>query len=93
MTGKTGKKWVRIGDSPIIGARTYAANDCCAVSATGHGEHFIRAAVAHEIASLMRYRGMDVTQAADEVVMRQLLKKRRMSPIFRCGRRGAASRE
>ena len=51
--GMTGKKWGRIGDSPIIGAGTYAANDCCAVSATGHGEFFIRAIVAHEIASLM----------------------------------------
>jgi beta-aspartyl-peptidase (threonine type) len=72
--GMTGKKWGRVGDSPIIGAGTYAANDCCAVSATGHGEYFIRAAVAHEIASLMRYRGLDVQSAADEVVMRQLVK-------------------
>ncbi len=72
--GMTGKKWGRVGDSPIIGAGTYAANDCCAVSATGHGEFFIRAAVAHEIASLMRYRGLDVEAAADEVVMRQLVK-------------------
>ncbi len=72
--GMTGKKWGRVGDSPIIGAGTYAANDCCAVSATGHGEFFIRAAVAHEIASLMRYRGLDVQAAAQEVVMRQLVK-------------------
>ena len=72
--GMTGKRWGRVGDSPIIGAGTYAANDCCAVSATGHGEYFIRAAVAHEIASLMRYRGMSVRHAADEVVMRQLTK-------------------
>lgn len=72
--GMTGKRWGRVGDSPIIGAGTYAANDCCAVSATGHGEYFIRAAVAHEIASLMRYQGMSVRQAADEVVMRQLTK-------------------
>jgi beta-aspartyl-peptidase (threonine type) len=72
--GMTGKKWGRVGDSPIIGAGTYAANDCCAVSATGHGEFFIRAAVAHEIASLMRYRGLDVEAAAEEVVMRQLVK-------------------
>jgi len=72
--GMTGKKWGRVGDSPIIGAGTYAANDCCAVSATGHGEYFIRATVAHEIASLMRYRGLDVQAAADEVVMRQLVK-------------------
>jgi beta-aspartyl-peptidase (threonine type) len=71
--GMTGKRWGRVGDSPIIGAGTYAANDCCAVSATGHGEFFIRAAVAHEIASLMRYRGLDVTAAADDVVMRQLV--------------------
>ena len=50
--GMTAKRWGRVGDSPIIGAGTYAANDCCAVSATGHGEFFIRAAVAHEIASI-----------------------------------------
>jgi L-asparaginase / beta-aspartyl-peptidase len=72
--GMTGKKWGRVGDSPIIGAGTYAANDCCAVSATGHGEYFIRVAVAHEIASLMRYRGLGVEAAAEEVVMRQLVK-------------------
>ncbi len=72
--GMTGKKWGRVGDSPIIGAGTYAANDCCAVSATGHGEYFIRAAVAHEIASLMRYRGMGVEEAASEVVMNQLVR-------------------
>ena len=72
--GTTGKRYGRVGDSPIIGAGTYAANDCCAVSATGHGEYFIRAAVAHEIASLMRYRGLDVAAAADEVVMRQLVR-------------------
>jgi len=70
--GMTGKKWGRVGDSPIIGAGTYAANDCCAVSATGHGEYFIRAAAAHEIASLMRYRGLGVVEAAEDVVMRQL---------------------
>ena len=58
--GMTAKRWGRVGDSPIIGAGTYAANDCCAVSATGHGEFFIRAAVAHEIASLVRYAGLDV---------------------------------
>jgi beta-aspartyl-peptidase (threonine type) len=70
--GMTGKKWGRVGDSPIIGAGTYAANDCCAVSATGHGEYFIRTAVAHEIAALMRYRGLGVVEAADDVVMQQL---------------------
>jgi L-asparaginase / beta-aspartyl-peptidase len=70
--GMTGKRWGRVGDSPVIGAGTYAANDCCAVSATGHGEFFIRATVAHEIASLMRYAGKGATEAADIVVQQQL---------------------
>jgi beta-aspartyl-peptidase (threonine type) len=69
--GLTGKRWGRIGDSPIIGAGTYAADDACAVSATGHGEYFIRLAAAHEIAALMRHRGLDVVAAAD-AVMRQI---------------------
>lgn len=86
--GMTGKRWGRVGDSPIIGAGTYAANDCCAVSATGHGEYFIRAAVAHEIASLMRYRGMSVRQAADEVVMRQLTKLGGAGGVIAIGRDG-----
>jgi beta-aspartyl-peptidase (threonine type) len=87
--GMTGKKWGRVGDSPIIGAGTYAANDCCAVSATGHGEYFIRAAVAHEIASLMRYRGLDVRQAADEVVTKQLVKIGGSGGVIAIGRDGA----
>jgi beta-aspartyl-peptidase (threonine type) len=72
--GMTGKRWGRIGDSPIIGAGTYAANNSCAVSATGHGESFIRATVAHEIASLVRYAGRDVVEAADIVVREQLIR-------------------
>lgn len=86
--GTTGKRYGRVGDSPIIGAGTYAANDCCAVSATGHGEYFIRAAVAHEIASLMRYRGLDVTAAADEVVMRQLVRLGGEGGVIAIGRDG-----
>jgi beta-aspartyl-peptidase (threonine type) len=86
--GMTGKKWGRVGDSPIIGAGTYAANDCCAVSATGHGEFFIRAAVAHEIASLIRYRGLDVEAAADEVVMRQLVRLGGSGGVIAVGRDG-----
>jgi beta-aspartyl-peptidase (threonine type) len=70
--GTTGKRWGRVGDSPIIGAGTYAANDSCAVSATGHGEYFIRATVAHEIASLIRYAGLDARAAAERVVHEQL---------------------
>ena len=86
--GMTGKKWGRIGDSPIIGSGTYAANDCCAVSATGHGEFFIRATVAHEIASLMRYKGLDVVQAADDVVMQQLVRMGGSGGVIAVGRNG-----
>jgi beta-aspartyl-peptidase (threonine type) len=86
--GMTGKRWGRVGDSPIIGAGTYAANDCCAVSATGHGEFFIRAAVAHEIASLVRYRGLSVAEAADEVVMGQLVKLGGSGGVIAIGRDG-----
>jgi beta-aspartyl-peptidase (threonine type) len=86
--GTTGKRWGRVGDSPLIGAGTYAANDCCAVSATGHGEFFIRAAVAHEIASLMRYRGLGVAEAADEVVMGQLVKLGGSGGVIAVGRDG-----
>ncbi len=70
--GMTNKQFGRVGDSPIIGAGTYADNESCAVSATGAGEFFIRWTVAHEIAALMKYRGMTVQQAADEVVMKTL---------------------
>ncbi len=86
--GMTGKKWGRVGDSPIIGAGTYAANDCCAVSATGHGEFFIRLAVAHEVASLVRYRGMDVRQATDDVVMNQLGRLGGTGGVIAIGRDG-----
>jgi len=86
--GMTGKKWGRVGDSPVIGAGTYAANDCCAVSATGHGEWFIRAVVAHEIASLVRYRGLDVAQAADQVVLRQLARMGGSGGVVAVGRDG-----
>jgi beta-aspartyl-peptidase (threonine type) len=70
--GTTGKRWGRVGDSPIIGAGTYASNQSCAVSATGTGEYFIRLSVAHEICSLVRYRGMSLQAAADEVIQKQL---------------------
>jgi beta-aspartyl-peptidase (threonine type) len=58
----------RVGDSPIIGAATYAANQSCAVSSTGVGEYFIRLAVAKEICALVQYRKMTVQQAADHVI-------------------------
>ncbi len=70
--GMTNKKFGRIGDSPIIGAGTYADNETCAISATGHGEYFIRAVVAHDIASLMRYKGLSLQAAAEAVIMKKL---------------------
>jgi beta-aspartyl-peptidase (threonine type) len=70
--GMTGKRYQRIGDSPIIGAGTYADDRSCAVSATGHGEVFIRLAVAHDICARMRYGGRSLTQAVREVVLGDL---------------------
>lgn len=66
--GLTGKRWNRIGDSPIIGAGTYADNRACAVSATGAGEFFIREGVAHEICARIRFAGETPQQAADTVM-------------------------
>jgi L-asparaginase / beta-aspartyl-peptidase len=70
--GMTGKRFQRIGDSPIIGAGTYADDRSCAVSATGHGEIFIRAAVAHDICARMRYGGRALGEAVREVIFGQL---------------------
>jgi beta-aspartyl-peptidase (threonine type) len=70
--GMTGKRYNRIGDSPIIGAGTYADDRSCAVSATGHGEVFIRAAVAHDICARMRFGGRTLSTAVREVVLEEL---------------------
>jgi beta-aspartyl-peptidase (threonine type) len=69
--GMTGKRWGRVGDVPVIGAGTYAANDC-AVSATGSGEYFIRLTVAREVCALHQYRGLTIQAAADEVIQKRL---------------------
>jgi L-asparaginase / beta-aspartyl-peptidase len=73
--GTTNKRWGRVGDSPIIGAGTYASNQSCAVSATGTGEYFIRNVVAHDICARMMYKGVSLQEAADEVVMDELVKQ------------------
>ena len=70
--GTTAKRWGRVGDSPIIGAGTYASNTSCAVSATGSGEYFIRLTVAREICALVEYKGLKLQSAADEVVRNRL---------------------
>lgn len=71
--GMTNKKYGRVGDSPIIAAGTWADNRSCGVSATGHGEYFIRAAVAHNICSRMRFGGMSLEQAGNEVIHGELV--------------------
>jgi len=79
--GMLNKQHGRVGDSPIIGAGTYADNNSCAVSCTGHGEYFIRYCVAHDIAVHMEYKGLSVQAAADAVIIGTLTK---------AGGRGAA---
>ena len=72
--GMTNKRYNRIGDSPIIGAGTYANNKTCAISCTGHGEFFIRSVVAYDISCLMEYAGLTLQEACDKVVMDKLVK-------------------
>jgi beta-aspartyl-peptidase (threonine type) len=71
--GTTAKRWNRVGDTPVIGAGTYASNQSCAVSGTGIGEYFIRLTVARTICALVQYKGMGLQAAADEVVQKQLV--------------------
>jgi beta-aspartyl-peptidase (threonine type) len=66
--GMTSKRFGRIGDSPVIGAGTFADNNSCAVSATGHGEYFIRYNVAADICARVQYQGKTIKQAGDEVI-------------------------
>lgn len=70
--GMTNKKWGRIGDTPIIGAGTYANNRTCGVSSTGWGEFFIRNVVAYDISALMEYKGWPLERAAKEVIQKKL---------------------
>lgn len=72
--GMTAKRFGRVGDSPIIGAGTYANNASCAVSATGHGEYFIRYHVAADICARVEYQGVSLQEAADTVVNQVLVK-------------------
>jgi beta-aspartyl-peptidase (threonine type) len=71
--GMTNKRWGRVGDSPIIGAGTYADNRSCAVSATGHGEYFIRATVARDICARVQYTGVSLAKSANQVVNKELV--------------------
>ncbi|MEI6020343.1 MAG: isoaspartyl peptidase/L-asparaginase [Bacteroidota bacterium] len=72
--GMTNKKYGRIGDTPVIGAGTYANNETCAISCTGHGEFFLRAVVAYDISCLMAYKNFSLKEACNKVVMDKLVK-------------------
>lgn len=70
--GMTNKRWGRIGDSPVIGAGTYANNETCAISCTGNGEAFLRAVAAHDVHALMAYKGLSLKEAVRVVVHEKL---------------------
>jgi beta-aspartyl-peptidase (threonine type) len=89
--GMTNKRWGRIGDSPIIGAGTYADNATCAVSATGSGEYFMRAVVAHEICARVRLAGVTAAEAAKDVVHGTLAKIGGDGGVIVVDRNGALS--
>jgi beta-aspartyl-peptidase (threonine type) len=88
-TGGTSLKMPgRVGDSPIIGAGTYANNDSCAVSATGTGEYFMRNVVASDICARVRYLHISLAQAADEVVMKELVAQHGDGGVIALDRQG-----
>jgi L-asparaginase / beta-aspartyl-peptidase len=72
--GMTNKRFGRIGDSPVVGAGTYANNKTCAISCTGHGEFFLRAVVAYDVSCLMEYKGLSLQEACNTVIKDKLLK-------------------
>jgi beta-aspartyl-peptidase (threonine type) len=86
--GMTNKRYGRVGDVPVIGAGTYADNATCAVSATGHGEYFIRNVVAYDISALMKYKDLSLEEAAREVVMNKLVEKGGEGGIIAIDREG-----
>ncbi|MGE5420176.1 MAG: isoaspartyl peptidase/L-asparaginase family protein [Chloroflexota bacterium] len=89
--GMTNKRYNRVGDAPIIGAGTYANNSTCAVSATGHGEFFIRWTVAHDISALMEYKGLSLDSAANLVVNGKLVKAGGSGGVISVDRNGSIS--
>ena len=91
--GMTNKRWGRIGDAPIIGAGTYANNASCAVSATGHGEYFIRSVVAYDVCALMEYKGYSLDRAASEVVKGKLVERGGEGGIIAVDRAGNVALE
>ncbi len=89
--GMSDKRYNRIGDAPIIGAGTYANNATCAVSATGHGEFFIRWTVAHDISALMEYKGLSLEDASNLVINDKLIKAGGSGGVICIDRKGNIS--
>lgn len=86
--GMANKRYGRVGDVPVIGAGTYADNETCAVSATGHGEFFIMAVVGHEIAAQIKHGGKSLPEAAEDVVMNQLVEMKGEGGVIGIDRNG-----
>ncbi|HSW67880.1 MAG TPA: isoaspartyl peptidase/L-asparaginase [Bacteroidales bacterium] len=86
--GMAMKRYGRVGDVPVIGAGTYANNNSCAVSATGHGEFFIRNVVSYDIAALMKYKGMPLKEAAHYVIMDKLAEQGGKGGVIAVDREG-----
>ncbi len=85
---RSNKRYGRVGDSPIIGAGTYASNETCAVSGTGQGEMFIRQVVAYDVAALMQYKRMSIEHATQEVIARKLTKAGGLGGVIAIDRSG-----
>lgn len=86
--GMNNKRYGRVGDSPIIGAGTYASNASCGISSTGHGEYFIRYTVAHDVCARVQYRSQTVQEAADAVVQNTLKQAGGQGGVIGMDRRG-----
>ena len=89
--GTVNKKYNRIGDSPLIGAGTYANNKTCAVSCTGHGEDFIKIVAAHTVSALMEYKRMKLSTAANEVIFKKLAEIKGRGGLIAIDRQGNIS--
>jgi beta-aspartyl-peptidase (threonine type) len=89
--GMNNKKFGRVGDSPIIGAGTYANNSTCAVSATGHGEYFMRNVVAYDISALMEYKEYELNKAAESIINDKLVKQKGKGGVIAIDKSGKIS--
>ena len=89
--GMTNKKYNRLGDSPIIGAGTFADNATCGVSSTGHGEYFIRYTVARDIAAMMEYGGKSLAESSNYIINEKLVEKGGTGGIVALDRKGNVS--